>query len=124
MIITTDNETILRSVLDEWKAAVDAHDPQRAAAIFTNDAIFQGLQGPGTGAQVGEALTGHTGPVLAVSTLPAGGPTGHPDRRTLLATAGDDGTVRVWDPATAATPRLMASEARSSSRRSPPRPPS
>jgi hypothetical protein len=43
MAITTDNETILRSVLDEWKAAVDAHDPQHAAAIFTNDAIFQGL---------------------------------------------------------------------------------
>jgi hypothetical protein len=43
MAITTDNGTILRSVLDEWKAAVDAHDPQHAAAIFTNDAIFQGL---------------------------------------------------------------------------------
>jgi hypothetical protein len=43
MTITTDNETILRSVLDKWKAAVDAHDPQHAAAIFTNDAIFQGL---------------------------------------------------------------------------------
>ena len=43
MTITTDNETILRSVLDEWKASVDAHDPQRVAAIFTNDAIFQGL---------------------------------------------------------------------------------
>jgi hypothetical protein len=43
MAITTDNETILRSVLDEWRAAVDAHDPQRVAAIFTNDAIFQGL---------------------------------------------------------------------------------
>jgi hypothetical protein len=43
MAITTDNETILRSVLDEWKAAVDSHDPQRVAAIFTNDAIFQGL---------------------------------------------------------------------------------
>jgi len=43
MTITTDNETILRSVLDEWKAAVDAHDPQRVGAIFTDDAIFQGL---------------------------------------------------------------------------------
>ena len=43
MTTTTDNETILRSVLDEWKAAVDTHDPQRVAAIFTNDAIFQGL---------------------------------------------------------------------------------
>jgi hypothetical protein len=43
MTTTTDNETILRSVLDEWKAAVDAHEPQRVAAVFTDDAIFQGL---------------------------------------------------------------------------------
>jgi hypothetical protein len=43
MAITTDNESILRSVLDEWRAAVDAHDPEHVAAIFTNDAIFQGL---------------------------------------------------------------------------------
>jgi hypothetical protein len=43
MTITTDTETILRSVLDEWKAGVDAHDPQRVAAVFTDDAIFQGL---------------------------------------------------------------------------------
>jgi uncharacterized protein (TIGR02246 family) len=43
MAITTDDDTILRNVLDEWKAAVDAHDPQRVAAIFTDDAIFQGL---------------------------------------------------------------------------------
>src|ERR1700694_1966231 len=40
---TTDNETILRSVIDGWKAAFDAHNPQQAAAIFTDDAIFQGL---------------------------------------------------------------------------------
>jgi uncharacterized protein (TIGR02246 family) len=43
MAITTDDGTILRNVLDEWKAAVDAHDPQRVAAIFTDDAIFLGL---------------------------------------------------------------------------------
>ena len=43
MTSTTDNETILRSVLDGWKAAFDAHNPQQAAAIFTDDAIFQGL---------------------------------------------------------------------------------
>lgn len=43
MAITADHETILRSVLDEWKAGVDAHDPQRVAGLFTDDAIFQGL---------------------------------------------------------------------------------
>jgi uncharacterized protein (TIGR02246 family) len=39
----TENEGILRGVLDGWKAAVDAHDPERVAAYFTEDAIFQGL---------------------------------------------------------------------------------
>ncbi|MDN3357743.1 nuclear transport factor 2 family protein [Actinomadura sp. DC4] len=34
---------ILRDVLDRWKAAVDGHEPQRVAALFTEDAIFQGL---------------------------------------------------------------------------------
>jgi uncharacterized protein (TIGR02246 family) len=37
------NEDILRGVLDRWKAAVDAHDPERVASYFTEDAIFQGL---------------------------------------------------------------------------------
>ncbi|MFE1925916.1 YybH family protein [Streptomyces asoensis] len=40
---TTDNETILRDVLERWKAAVDAHHPDHVAALFTEDAIFQGL---------------------------------------------------------------------------------
>ncbi|WP_329048989.1 SgcJ/EcaC family oxidoreductase [Amycolatopsis sp. NBC_01488] len=34
---------ILTEVLDAWKSAVDAHDPDRVAASFTEDAIFQGL---------------------------------------------------------------------------------
>ncbi|MEV0720979.1 SgcJ/EcaC family oxidoreductase [Asanoa sp. NPDC050611] len=34
---------VLRTVLDRWKAAVDAHEPERAASYFTDDAIFQGL---------------------------------------------------------------------------------
>jgi uncharacterized protein (TIGR02246 family) len=36
-------EDVLRGVLDQWKAAVDAHEPQRVASLFTDDAIFQGL---------------------------------------------------------------------------------
>src|SRR3569833_18705 len=35
---------ILRGVLDRWKAAVDGHEPRRVAALFTEDAIFQGLR--------------------------------------------------------------------------------
>ncbi|WP_238425714.1 YybH family protein [Micromonospora parastrephiae] len=34
---------ILRTVLDRWKSAVDAHEPDRVASYFTDDAIFQGL---------------------------------------------------------------------------------
>lgn len=34
---------VLHEVLDRWKAAVDAHEPEEVAAVFTEDAIFQGL---------------------------------------------------------------------------------
>ncbi|MFF0338302.1 SgcJ/EcaC family oxidoreductase [Kribbella sp. NPDC004875] len=40
---------ILTSVLDQWKSGVDAHDPERVAALFTEDAIFQGLHPYGVG---------------------------------------------------------------------------
>jgi uncharacterized protein (TIGR02246 family) len=40
---TAHNEAVLREVLDRWKGAVDAHAPEQAAAVFTEDAIFQGL---------------------------------------------------------------------------------
>jgi uncharacterized protein (TIGR02246 family) len=39
----TDAEAIIREVLDRWRAAVDGHEPEQAAAQFTEDAIFQGL---------------------------------------------------------------------------------
>jgi uncharacterized protein (TIGR02246 family) len=34
---------VLRTVLDRWRSAVDAHEPERVASYFTDDAIFQGL---------------------------------------------------------------------------------
>jgi muconolactone delta-isomerase len=34
---------LLDSVLTRWKAAVDAHQPEQVGALFTADAIFQGL---------------------------------------------------------------------------------
>ena len=43
MTTTLADVEILRGVLDPWKAAVDAHDPDGVAAWFTDDAIFQGL---------------------------------------------------------------------------------
>ncbi|SDF82555.1 conserved hypothetical protein [Lentzea fradiae] len=39
----------LDEVMDRWKDAVDAHDPERVAAGFTEDAIFQGLKPYGVG---------------------------------------------------------------------------
>ncbi|MFD0279056.1 hypothetical protein ACFVHB_34830 [Kitasatospora sp. NPDC127111] len=37
-----DDEAVPRDVLERWKSAVDAHEPERVA-VFTDDAIFQGL---------------------------------------------------------------------------------
>jgi ketosteroid isomerase-like protein len=51
MTHTTDNETILRGVLDQWKAAVDKHQPELVASRFTEDAIFQGLHPYSVGRQ-------------------------------------------------------------------------
>ncbi|WP_410636518.1 SgcJ/EcaC family oxidoreductase [Amycolatopsis sp. cmx-4-83] len=39
----TAEADVLTGVLDEWKAAVDAHEPARVAGSFTEDAVFQGL---------------------------------------------------------------------------------
>jgi uncharacterized protein (TIGR02246 family) len=44
-------EEILRGVLDQWKAGVDAHEPHKVAALFTADAIFQGLHPYSVGRQ-------------------------------------------------------------------------
>ncbi|MDX8028792.1 SgcJ/EcaC family oxidoreductase [Lentzea sp. BCCO 10_0856] len=39
----------IETVMDRWKDAVDAHDPERVASNFTEDAIFQGLKPYGIG---------------------------------------------------------------------------
>ncbi|MEV1001133.1 SgcJ/EcaC family oxidoreductase [Nonomuraea sp. NPDC050202] len=49
MTTDKDREAILRDVLDRWKAGVDAHEPEEIAALFTEDAIFQGLRPYGVG---------------------------------------------------------------------------
>lgn len=40
----TDTNAIVEGVLDRWKHAIDRHDPEGAAALFTENAIFQGLR--------------------------------------------------------------------------------
>src|ERR1700746_3256575 len=40
---STHEADVLDAVLARWKAAVDAHQPEHVAALFTADAIFQGL---------------------------------------------------------------------------------
>jgi uncharacterized protein (TIGR02246 family) len=40
---------IITNVLDQWKSGIDDHDPERVAALFTKDAIFQGLHPYGVG---------------------------------------------------------------------------
>jgi uncharacterized protein (TIGR02246 family) len=47
----TETEQVLREVMDRWKAGIDAHEPHEVAALFTQDAIFQGLRPYGVGRQ-------------------------------------------------------------------------
>jgi len=35
---------VVREVLDRWQAGIAAHRPDQVAAVFTEDAIFQGLR--------------------------------------------------------------------------------
>ncbi|MFD8717716.1 YybH family protein [Streptomyces sp. NPDC059629] len=51
MATRADDTAILTEVLDQWKAAVDAHRPERVAALFAEDAIFQGLHPYSVGRQ-------------------------------------------------------------------------
>ena len=51
MVVKVQDTEILRGALDEWKAGVDAHEPQKVAAVFTDDAIFQGLHPYSVGRQ-------------------------------------------------------------------------
>ncbi|MGW2959047.1 YybH family protein [Streptomyces sp. NPDC001220] len=51
MTTNTGDSAILSGVLDRWQAAVDAHQPERVAAQFTEDAVFQGLHPYSVGRQ-------------------------------------------------------------------------
>lgn len=44
-------EEILRGTLDQWKAGIDAGEPERVADVFTDDAVFQGLHPYSVGRQ-------------------------------------------------------------------------
>jgi uncharacterized protein (TIGR02246 family) len=40
---------VVAGVMDEWKAGIDAGDTGRVAAVFADDAVFQGLRPYGVG---------------------------------------------------------------------------
>lgn len=40
----TSTNAIVEGVLDGWKQSIDRHDPEGVAALFTENAIFQGLR--------------------------------------------------------------------------------
>jgi uncharacterized protein (TIGR02246 family) len=48
-VTAAEQRALLEEVLDRWKAAIEAHQPQRVAALFTEDAIFQGFRPHGVG---------------------------------------------------------------------------
>ncbi|SIQ82248.1 YybH family protein [Micromonospora avicenniae] len=59
--MTSTDAEIVRNVMDQWRSAVNAHDPDRVASNFADDAIFQGLRpysvGPAGVAAYYEAAT-------------------------------------------------------------------
>jgi uncharacterized protein (TIGR02246 family) len=46
-----DAAQVVAAVMDQWKAGIDAGDPGRVAAAFTEDAVFQGLRPYSVGRQ-------------------------------------------------------------------------
>ena len=67
---STDAADTLDAVLTRWKAAVDAHQPEHVAALFTTDAIFQGLHPYSVGqAGVAEYYAAQPTGMTAVYTL-------------------------------------------------------
>ena len=44
-------DEVLRDVMDRWKAGIDTQAPAEVAAVFTTDAIFQGLHPYSVGRQ-------------------------------------------------------------------------
>jgi uncharacterized protein (TIGR02246 family) len=47
---TVTAEQVLRTVLDQWASGIAAHRPTEVAALFTEDALFQGFDpAPGFG---------------------------------------------------------------------------
>ncbi|XVV09834.1 SgcJ/EcaC family oxidoreductase [Actinoplanes sp. CA-131856] len=38
------DEAVLRPLLDSWQRAIAEHDAEGVASLFTEDAVFQGLQ--------------------------------------------------------------------------------
>lgn len=58
-------DRIVRQAMDRWQHGIDAHEPEAVAAVFTEDAVFQGLRPysvgrPGVAAYYDSQRTGMT----------------------------------------------------------------
>lgn len=51
MVVRVPGTEVIREVLDRWQAGIAAHRPDQVAAVFTEDAIFQGLRPYSVGRQ-------------------------------------------------------------------------
>jgi uncharacterized protein (TIGR02246 family) len=50
-VVRVQATEVVRGALDEWKAGIDAEQPERVAEVFAADAVFQGLRPYSVGRQ-------------------------------------------------------------------------
>jgi uncharacterized protein (TIGR02246 family) len=50
-VVKVPGTEVVREVLDRWQAGIAAHRPDEVAAVFAEDAIFQGLRPYSVGRQ-------------------------------------------------------------------------
>ncbi|WP_262401950.1 WD40 repeat domain-containing protein [Actinomadura sp. CNU-125] len=93
-LLNLETDEVHRAGTPEWyvsSAVLTDADGAVHLAVGTNRGRIR-LLDPLTGEPSGDPLTGHIGHVTALAALPPA------QGRTRLVSAGDDGTMRIWDP--------------------------